>query len=115
MDRLFDTIGPKEIGLNNIHKENTIFRIMMTIALIFASCVIGLLLWQRHKLTRRRPQLPGPRGLPFFGNIFQLDSKFPHIQLTEWGNQYGDLYLLRLLGNNVVVVRRIMFLIQKCI
>ena len=34
---------------------------------------------------------PGPRGIPVFGNLFQLPPVYPGAKLMEWGKQYGDL------------------------
>ena len=48
--------------------------------------------------------LPGPKGLPFVGNILQLDNKSPHAHLTEWAKQYGGVYSINLMGDNWVVV-----------
>ncbi|KAK7905289.1 hypothetical protein LTR67_000009 [Exophiala xenobiotica] len=36
---------------------------------------------------------PGPKGIPIFGNLFQLPPKYPSAQLMEWGKQYGDIGL----------------------
>ena len=39
--------------------------------------------------------LPGPRGLPFLGNIHQLDLTKLHLILERWAAQYGPVYLFR--------------------
>lgn len=33
------------------------------------------------KGTRRAPLPPGPRGIPFFGNLFQVDAMRPYPQV----------------------------------
>ena len=41
------------------------------------------------------PALPGPRGLPFIGNLTHMMSYSrpqTHIQWTTWAKQYGLLY-----------------------
>ena len=40
----------------------------------------------RYNATHRLP--PGPRGLPFFGNLFQL-STTPWKEFEIWRKQYG--------------------------
>src|SRR3984893_4766395 len=39
--------------------------------------------------------LPGPRGLPFLGNIHQLDLTKLHLILERWAAEYGPVYLFR--------------------
>ncbi|XP_042336874.1 cytochrome P450 2J6-like, partial [Plectropomus leopardus] len=47
---------------------------------------------------------PGPMALPFFGNIFSVDDKHPHISFTKLADVYGNLFSLRLGSNKMVVV-----------
>ena len=76
--------------------------------IVFSVLVLGIftlflcsLLWM--KINTILP-LPGPKGLPFVGNLLQLDSKSPHAHLTEWAKQYGGVYSINLMGDNWVVV-----------
>ena len=75
--------------------------------MLFSVVVVGLftlffcLVWmKKHKPL----PLLGPQGLPFVGNLLQLDSKSPHAHLTEWAKQYGGVYFINLMGDNWVVV-----------
>ena len=54
------------------------------IALI--AIVIKFLTWKKLKLP------PGPSGLPFVGNLFQIDKKHPHATLTKWADCHGDVF-----------------------
>ncbi|KAG2060510.1 cytochrome P450, partial [Suillus hirtellus] len=47
---------------------------------------------------------PGPVPLPLLGNILSLDAKAPWLTYTEWAAAYGDLFFMRLLGQEVVVI-----------
>ncbi|XP_062920356.1 cytochrome P450 2J5-like [Mobula hypostoma] len=47
---------------------------------------------------------PGPFGLPFFGNIFQLDLKNPHLQFCKFAEKYGDIFSLRIGYSYLVVI-----------
>ena len=68
------------------------------ILLVLAIISIYYLLRKRHKWP------PGPQGLPFVGNLFQLDPVQQHLTLQKWGKQYGDVFYIKLLGQNIVIV-----------
>ena len=48
--------------------------------------------------------LPGPRGVPFFGNLLQVDAPRLHLQLEQWCDVHGPVFKLRLGPRRVVVV-----------
>ena len=52
---------------------------------------------------------PGPPGLPFFGNIFQLDKDSPQGTITDWADQYGDVMKIK------VDARLLIFCYNACI
>lgn len=52
---------------------------------------------------RRVSELPGPPGLPLFGNALQIDSRRFHADLERWERAYGPLYKFRL-GTQTIVV-----------
>jgi cytochrome P450/nitrite reductase/ring-hydroxylating ferredoxin subunit len=47
--------------------------------------------------------LPGPKGLPLFGNLHQIDPTTAHLRLEEWAAAYGPTYRFHL-GRTPVVV-----------
>jgi cytochrome P450 len=47
-------------------------------------------------VLRRFDQLPGPRGIPVFGNALQLDSARLHQQLEKWRLEFGPLFRLQI-------------------
>jgi cytochrome P450/nitrite reductase/ring-hydroxylating ferredoxin subunit len=53
---------------------------------------------------RTLDDLPGPRGLPFLGNIHQLDLTKLHLIFERWAVQYGPVYLLKMGLSRVVVL-----------
>ena len=53
---------------------------------------------------RHFDDLPGPRGVPIFGNILQIDSTRMHLQLEQWCEEFGPVFRLRLGRRRVVVV-----------
>lgn len=53
---------------------------------------------------RTLDELPSPRGLPFLGNIHQLNPTKFHLILERWAAQYGPVYLFRKGSARVVVL-----------
>jgi cytochrome P450 len=53
---------------------------------------------------RRIDELPGPRGLPFVGNLLQLKPGRVHTILNRWADEFGSLYKLRMRRKHVVVI-----------
>jgi cytochrome P450 len=53
---------------------------------------------------RQFRDLPGPRGVPFFGNLLQVESTRLHLQLEQWCETYGPVFRLQLGRRQVVVV-----------
>jgi len=53
---------------------------------------------------RNFDDLPGPRGIPIFGNALQFESTRMHQQLEQWSREFGALYKLKALKRKLVVV-----------
>src|SRR5436309_10501991 len=73
---------------------------------------------QPHEVTavartagRALTTLPGPRGLPLVGNLFQLKVTLLQTILEQWADTYGPVYTFRL-GRKPVVVLAAPDLIQ---
>ncbi|KAM9358030.1 uncharacterized protein ABDE67_003530 [Symphorus nematophorus] len=47
---------------------------------------------------------PGPPGLPLLGNVFNIESKQPHIYLTKLADDYGNVFCIRLGRHKTVFV-----------
>ena len=48
--------------------------------------------------------LPGPGGVPYFGNVLQFRPARMHLQLEDWARRYGTPYRLRLIGRDMLVI-----------
>ena len=53
---------------------------------------------------RRIEDLPSPRGLPYVGNLLQIDPPRMHRQLEDWCSELGPIYRLQLGPRPVVVL-----------
>ncbi|CAN7760155.1 cytochrome P450 [Variovorax sp. LjRoot175] len=53
---------------------------------------------------RQFDDLPGPHGVPVFGNLLQIDSTRLHLQLEQWCEEHGPIFKLRLGPRRAVVV-----------
>jgi cytochrome P450 len=53
---------------------------------------------------RRYKDLPGPRQLPVFGNLLQIESTRLHLQLEQWCKEFGPVFKLRLGPLRAIVV-----------
>jgi hypothetical protein len=49
-------------------------------------------------------QLPGPKGLPILGNLFQIDLQKLHSVLEEWSDSYGEIYKFKIANKTVVAI-----------
>ncbi|HRI68053.1 MAG TPA: cytochrome P450 [Polyangium sp.] len=54
--------------------------------------------------TRTIADLPGPRPLPWIGNVHQLRGTPAHLVAEEWSRMYGSIYVLRFGKRPIVVV-----------
>ncbi len=46
----------------------------------------------------------GPRGIPYFGNVFQLTATNGISVIENWRKQFGDIFQIHLVGKNVTLV-----------
>ena len=59
------------------------------VAILAVAVAVALISSLMRKTKYRYP--PGPKGIPIFGNLFQLPPAYPGAKLMEWGQEYGDL------------------------
>jgi cytochrome P450 len=56
-----------------------------------------------NTVTRTLAGLPGPKGVPLFGNALQIDGSQFHLTMENWAREFGSLYRFRL-GSKTLVV-----------
>ncbi|WP_294534472.1 cytochrome P450 [uncultured Rhodoblastus sp.] len=59
---------------------------------------------EKQTAARKLHELPGPRALPFVGNLHQIDQKSVHLVLERWAARYGSVYTFRLGRDRAVAV-----------
>ena len=68
--------------------------------LVLAVCYIQ---YRYRSYEQRYEHIPGPRGLPFLGNILQLKMSNLHKTLADWAKVYGPVYKIKIMGRYTVV------------
>ncbi len=53
---------------------------------------------------RRFEDLPGPSGIPIFGNALQIKTERIHLQLEKWCQEFGPFFKLKLGKRQIIVV-----------
>ena len=53
---------------------------------------------------RQLKDLPGPRGVPVFGNSFQVNRSQIHQDMERWAGEYGPLFKVKLARATMLVV-----------
>lgn len=81
---------------------------MAIYAIALAATVLGsAFIWYSQRKRRGlcpKQQPPGPRGIPFLGNLDFNKQGFFRTKAMDWVRQYGPLFRLKMLGVNVVVL-----------
>ncbi|XP_069593149.1 uncharacterized protein [Ranitomeya imitator] len=68
----------------------------------FIVCLFILDFMKRRKNGSHFP--PGPRGLPFLGNILQVDFRNPTVTFNQVRKEFGDVFSLQYFWTKMVVV-----------
>ncbi|KAJ3553129.1 hypothetical protein NM688_g3785 [Phlebia brevispora] len=70
--------------------------------LVFLAAAVLIISLRSHRRFRLPP---GPKGVPFFGNVFDLPKSQEWLTYAEWSKQYGsDIIYLNFVGTPVIVI-----------
>ncbi|TCD66640.1 hypothetical protein EIP91_001107 [Steccherinum ochraceum] len=71
----------------------------------FAVVTLILIWWMRTRTTAQRlPTPPGPKGLPFIGNIHQLPLEGQELLFAKWGKEFGDIVFVKFFGTPALIL-----------
>ncbi|KAJ7108038.1 cytochrome P450 [Mycena crocata] len=76
---------------------------MFQLAALAALTLIGVIALKSWLAKRRSKLPPGPPGVFFFGNLFQLSSRI-WLDFTTWKQTYGPVVYLDIAGQPIVVL-----------
>ncbi|KAJ3558638.1 hypothetical protein NM688_g801 [Phlebia brevispora] len=71
---------------------------------VFAFMVLKITQTLRKAANFRKIMPPGPPGVPFLGNVLQVQHFMPWIQFTEWKEKYSPIFSLNLAGQPAIVI-----------
>ncbi|KAG1758394.1 cytochrome P450 [Suillus occidentalis] len=73
-------------------------------------CLTGVGVYMVKKVVTKKnltPYPPGPRGWPLIGNILDMPRIKPWVTFTEWGEMYGDITHIEVLGRHIIVLNSV--------
>ncbi|PCH41812.1 cytochrome P450 [Wolfiporia cocos MD-104 SS10] len=75
------------------------------ITVYFISLFLGTVIAHHIVWGRRRGRLPpGPRGLPFVGNILDVPKSHQWKTFYEWSRKWGDIVSVTVLGHTLIIL-----------
>ena len=67
---------------------------MLSLDLRFVALLLSAVLVATVSAWRKRRSLPpGPKGVPFFGNVFDVPKEFEWLAYDKWSRQYSALFM----------------------
>ncbi|KAJ7812014.1 cytochrome P450 [Mycena olivaceomarginata] len=66
------------------------------------TCIVSVYYIRPKKPRARLP--PGPRGLPFIGNVLDIPTKSYSLEFAELGDVWGNIFSLTAFGKTMIIV-----------
>ncbi|KAK6974715.1 cytochrome P450 [Favolaschia claudopus] len=73
-------------------------------SLLFAVPLIGGWLYLHYSKQSRYPPGPRPSLIPLVGNLFDIPKTQQWKTFSDWGEQYGDLVMIQLMGKKICII-----------
>ncbi|KAG5721459.1 O-methylsterigmatocystin oxidoreductase [Termitomyces sp. T112] len=80
------------------------------LCVFLAIFIVGKILHRRQ--PQHGPLPPGPKGYPLIGNILDMPSKQEWATFGKWGEQYGDICSVTVLGQTIVILNSVKIAIE---
>ncbi|XP_076134266.1 cytochrome P450 2J2-like isoform X1 [Alosa pseudoharengus] len=77
---------------------------LLDIRSVFVFLTVFLLIYDFIKNKRPNNFPPGPRPLPFIGDLHRLDFNNIHLQFSKFAEKYGDIFSVQFIGPWLVVL-----------
>lgn len=58
---------------------------------LFAVLILVALLLARRSFNKALPYPPGPKPLPFLGNVLDIPRDSPWLTFSQWAKEYGEI------------------------
>ncbi|KLO13999.1 cytochrome P450 [Schizopora paradoxa] len=85
-----------------MHISNSARITLSTFAIASTTASIVYYWWSSKRSSKKSP--PGPKGLPLFGNEFQIPDDKQWLTFHEWGKTYGDIVRITTMGQPVLIL-----------
>ncbi|KAI0632727.1 cytochrome P450 [Trametes polyzona] len=78
--------------------------LFLTVWHAVAAVLLAFIVKAAFARRRRTPLPPGPPGWPIIGNVFDVPPAYHWKTFAKWGERYGDLMMLTLLGQPMLII-----------
>ncbi|KAI6126058.1 cytochrome P450 [Pisolithus croceorrhizus] len=77
---------------------------LLATLILFLSAILAIRRVRAHEEPPRLPLPPGPKGLPWLGNVLSINIVEPWLTYQQWGKRYGDVVYSKALGGDYVII-----------
>lgn len=73
-------------------------------------CIVSIGVYIIHRVVFNRspaPLPPGPKPLPFLGNLFDIPTIKPWLTYANWGKKFGDIIHIQIFGQHIILLNSV--------